>query len=77
MPINESLMRSLSKRYWAKKWKEIYYSMENDKNPAASKKAIAKSKKDHPSWYWIKKKEVKKSVAKKVTKKATVKKKTK
>jgi len=73
---NLSLRKSLLKRY-GKEAAAIYAAMESEWNPATSKKAIAKSKKDHPSWYWIKKKEVKKPVAKKVTKKATVKKKTK
>lgn len=68
MPINISLMKWLEKRYWSKKAKEIYYSMENEWHKATSKSAIAKSKKDHPSWY-KKTKAVTKSKTKKTVKK--------
>lgn len=56
MPINLSLFMNLKKQHWAKKAKDIYYSMEKMWNKATGKKAIAKSKKDHPSWYKKKKK---------------------
>ena len=70
--MNLSLYKSLLKKYWKKKAKEVYYSMENDWHKATSKEAIAKSKKDHPSRYkkpnTVVKKKVVKTV-KKVTKK--------
>lgn len=75
MPINISLMKWLEKRYWKKKAKEVYYSMENDWNKATSKSAIAKSKKDHPSWYKKSNTKVKTNVIKKS--KSTAKKKKK
>ena len=71
---NISLRKSLQKKY-GKKAEEIYAAMENEWNPATSKKAIAKSKKDHPSWYWIKKKDTKKQIIKKIVKKSIIKKK--
>jgi len=71
MPKNLSLMKSLKKKYWAKA-EEVYYGMESSGNPATKTKAIAKSKKDHPSWY---KKETNK-VVKKIVKSITKKKKT-
>lgn len=51
MPINQSLMKSLIKKYGKKKAKEIYYAMESSWDKATKPAAIKKSKKDHPKWY--------------------------
>lgn len=53
--MNISLYKSLQKRY-GDRAKEVYHKMESEWHPSTSKEAIAKSKKDHPEWYWLKKK---------------------
>lgn len=63
--MNLSLYKSLKKNYWAKKAAAIYAAMEKEWSPATKPKAVAKSKKDHPSWYWLKSK---KTTTKKISK---------
>lgn len=37
MPVNKNLAKNLIKKYGAKKGKEIYYAMENEKSKAFQK----------------------------------------
>lgn len=49
MPINESLMRSLKKRYGAKKGERMYYAMESEGHPATKETAVRKSRRGKDS----------------------------
>lgn len=44
MPVNQSLMRSLKKRYGAAKGERVYYAMEREGHPATKKAASRKAK---------------------------------
>lgn len=37
MPINEKEMKALKKEYWAKKWEQVYYALENKKKKKEDK----------------------------------------
>jgi len=44
MPINQSLMRALKRRYGKKKGERIYYAMEAKGHPATKPAAVRKSR---------------------------------